>query len=307
VNILTVGSVALDSIETPAGTVTDVLGGSAVYFSIAASYFTKVNLVAVAGKDFPDKHINLLREKKIGIEGLEIDNRGETFRWKGKYGENLNEALTLETNLNVFENFIPKIPSSYNDAKNLFLGNIDPDLQLHVLEQVKSPAVIGLDTMNFWINGKNNALKKVIRKVHIVLLNDKESKLLAEKNNILEAAKEILSMGPQYVVIKRGEYGAVLISKNSRFWAPAYPVDIVIDPTGAGDSFAGGFMGCIAWKNKLEDEILRQAVICGTVMASFAVEDFSIRKTSQLNNEDIRKRYREIRTITDFKTPDEFA
>lgn len=306
-SILTVGSVALDSIETPEGIVNESLGGSAVYFSVAASYFTKVNIVAVAGNDFPDEYINVLRKNNIGLEGLEIDKSGKTFHWKGKYGANLNEAITLETNLNVFENFTPKIPASYHDLKNLFLGNIDPDLQGKVLDQLDSPKVIGLDTMNFWINGKNDSLKKVIRKINIIFLNDTESKMLAVKSNMFEAAKEILSLGPKYVVVKRGEYGATLFSSNSIFWAPAYPVNKVVDPTGAGDSFAGGFMGCIARYGKLDDTTLRQAVISGTVMASFAVEDFSVKRTAALNIDEIKMRHKSLKSITDFTIPDDFS
>lgn len=305
-SIITVGSVALDSIKTPAGSVKNALGGSAVYFSTAASYFTDVKLVAVAGNDFPIKHIELLKSKNIDLEGLEIIKGGKTFRWEGEYGENLNEAITLETHLNVFEKFKPSIPESYKKCRCLFLGNIDPELQLQVLEKINNAKIIAIDTMNFWITGKNKMLKKVIKKVDILLINDTESQMLSGKDNLSDAAESILSMGPKYVVIKRGEYGALLFSKNRTFWVPAVPLKKVVDPTGAGDSFAGGFVGYLASRNKINDKTLNEATVSGTVMASFAVQDFSIGKTANLKLGEIKKQFHILKELTHFEIPDEF-
>jgi len=305
-SIVTVGSVALDSVKTPERSVENALGGSAVYFSVAASYFTKVKLVAVAGSDFPQEHIELLKSKNIDLEGLEIKSDGNTFRWKGEYGENLNEAITLETHLNVFEEFVPSIPESYSDCNCLFLGNIDPELQLRVLEKTGNGKFIALDTMNFWITGKNDMLKKVIGKINALLINDTESKMLSGKNNITDAAESIINMGPQYVVIKRGEYGALLFSKDKQFFVPAVPLKKVSDPTGAGDSFAGGFVGYIASKDKIDNKTLNEAVVAGTVMASFAVQDFSIEKTANLNKEEIKKQFHTLKDLTHFEVPDKF-
>ena len=299
-SLLVVGSVAFDSVKTPFGEAADILGGSATYFSTAASYFTDVNLVAVVGEDFPSQHMNFLKSRGVNIDGLERQ-AGKTFRWKGEYGFQLNEAHTLETHLNVFQNFKPALPASYKGAEGVFLANIDPELQLDVLKQVKSPKIIACDTMNFWISGKREALLKTLKHVAILIINDGEARQLAQEANLVKAAKIIRSYGPKHLIVKRGEYGSLMFNSQSTFAAPAYPLENVFDPTGAGDSFAGGFMGYLLNTGNFSEENMRQAVIFGSVMASFVVEDFSLNRIKALDYEEILNRYREFKQLTHFE------
>ena len=301
-SLLVVGSVAFDSVKTPFGVRDDILGGSATYFSTAASYFTDVSLVAVVGEDFPEHHINFLKSRGINVEGLERQD-GKTFRWKGEYGYQLNEAHTLETHLNVFETFKPALPASYRDAEVVFLANIDPELQLEVLRQVNSPQIRACDTMNFWISGKRETLLKTLGEVDILIINDGEARQLAMEANLVKAAGIIRSYGPKHIIVKRGEYGALMFNSKSIFAAPAYPLENVFDPTGAGDSFAGGFLGYLASTRNFSEASMRQAVVFGSVMASFVVEDFSLNRIRALDYEEILNRYTEFKRLTHFEDP----
>ena len=299
-SLLVVGSIAFDSVKTPFGKVEEAIGGSAVYFSLSAGFFNDINLVAVAGKDFPEHEIAFLNTRNVDTQGLQrVD--GKTFRWKGEYSFELNEAHTLETHLNVFENFTPEIPDSYRDAEYVFLANIDPELQWSVLQQVKSPDFVGMDTMNFWIGRKREALMEVLKKVNILTINDGEARQLTEEANLVKAARKILSYGPKILIIKRGEYGALMFNGASIFSAPAYPLETVFDPTGAGDSFAGGFMGYLSNVQNVNEETLRRAMIFGSVMASFNVEDFSINRLRSLKYKEIEQRFRMFKDLTHFE------
>jgi sugar/nucleoside kinase (ribokinase family) len=300
IDILVVGSVAFDSVETPFGKVEDVLGGSAIYFSVAASFFSKVGMVAVVGEDFPSLYLEFLKEKNIDIGGLK-KVKGSTFRWKGKYGFDLNEALTLDTKLNVFQDFRPEIPERYRDAEYVFLANIDPELQLRVLDQVENPKLVALDTMNFWIEGKPDKLKEAVSRVGIFVINEAEAREFMQEPNLVKAAKKILSLGPKTLIVKRGEYGALMFHGDSVFSAPAYPLEFIYDPTGAGDSFAGGFMGYLANTRNAEDGVIRQAMIFGSVMASFNVEDFSLNRMKYLTYPEIERRFREFKKLCTFE------
>lgn len=299
-SLLVVGSVGFDTVETPFGTAEEVLGGSATYFSTAASYFTEVRLIAVVGEDFPEDHVNLLSTRNIDIRGL-ARAKGKTFRWKGRYGYELNEAHTLETQLNVFESFDPIVPEDYRDSKIVFLANIDPELQIKVLRQMKNPELIACDTMNYWIEGKYDALKMVLKEVNILLINDGEARELAREPNLVKAAQKISSFGPKTLIIKRGEYGALMFNGNSMFLAPAYPLETVFDPTGAGDSFAGGFLGYLSNTNNFSESSMRQAIIFGSVMASYNVEDFSLNRISGLEYREIEERFTEFKRLTFFE------
>lgn len=298
-SIVVVGSVALDSVKTPQGAVEDSLGGSATYFSVSASYFSPVRLVAVVGDDFPEAHVKLLKKHKVDVSGLQRVP-GKTFRWKGHYLNDLNAAETLDTQLNVFASFSPELPKAYRDSEYVFLANIDPELQLEVLSQIKKPKLVACDTMNFWITGKSKALKKTIRHVDILVINEAEAKQFAEEDNLVKAARRICSWGPDSLVIKRGEFGALLFSGGKIFAAPALPLEKIVDPTGAGDTFAGGFMGYLAQSGRINERELRRAVIMGSVMASFNVEDFSLRRLDRLNKADIRSRYGSFKDLTQF-------
>ena len=300
IDILVVGSVAFDSVETPFGKVEEVLGGSAIYFSVAASFFSKVGMVAVVGDDFPSLYLEFLKEKNIDIGGLK-KVKGSTFRWKGKYGFDLNEALTLDTRLNVFQDFRPEIPERYRDAEYVFLANIDPELQLRVLDQVENPKLVALDTMNFWIEGKPDKLKEAVGRVDIFVINEAEAREFMQEPNLVKAAKKILSLGPKTLIVKRGEYGALMFHGDSVFSAPAYPLEFIYDPTGAGDSFAGGFMGYLANTRNAEDGVIRQAMIFGSVMASFNVEDFSLNRMKYLTYPEIERRFREFKKLCTFE------
>ncbi|MCZ6671149.1 MAG: PfkB family carbohydrate kinase [Acidobacteria bacterium] len=295
--LLVVGSVALDTVETPFGRKEEVLGGSASYFSLAASYFHPVRVVAIVGTDFGPTHRKPFRDRPIDLEGLVVAS-GKTFRWGGVYGQDPNERETLFTELNVFEHFRPELPPGYRDSQFIFLGNIDPALQSIVLDQVPDRRFVGCDTMNFWIQSQIDSLKKTMARVDALLINDQELYQLAGKRNLLRAAGIVLGSGPRLVVVKRGEFGAVLVSGDQRFLLPALALDKVQDPTGAGDSFAGGFMGHLARTGELGWETFRQAVIWGTVMASFCVESFSVDGLIGLGEETIRKRYQELRDST---------
>lgn len=298
--LLVVGSVAFDSVKTPFGEAEEALGGSATFFSTSASYFTDVSLVAVVGEDFPEKHINFLKMKRIDVRGLERAP-GKTFRWKGSYGYALNEAQTLSTELNVFQNFRPKLPADYMKSNAVFLANIDPDLQREVLEQVENPAVVAADTMNFWIEGKRDSLLKTLKRVNILLINDSEARQLTGEFNLVKAAKAIFSYGPHTVVIKRGEYGVLMFHGKGVFAAPAFPLENVFDPTGAGDTFAGGFMGYLSNIMDFSEANMRKAIIMGSVMASFNVEDFSLNRIRNLEYSEIESRYREFKRLAHFE------
>lgn len=299
-SLLVVGSVAFDSVKTPFGEVKDVLGGSATYFSTAASYFTDVHLVAVIGEDFPDEHVEFLSHRGIDLEGL-VRQAGQTFRWRGEYSYQLNEAKTLETQLNVFESFHPTLPGSYRDLPFVFLANIDPTLQLDVLKQVNSPKLVACDTMNFWIEGKRDALIKILGEVDILIVNDGEARELAQEVNLVKVAKKILSYGPGTLVVKQGEYGALMFTEHRVFSAPAYPLEEIFDPTGAGDSFAGGFMGYLSKCGEVNDTNIRKAVIYGSTMASFNVEAFSLDRMRALTQEEIASRYQAFKELTFFE------
>jgi sugar/nucleoside kinase (ribokinase family) len=289
--ILTVGSMAFDSVQTPSGNADKVLGGSVNYFSVAASFFAPVQILGVVGQDFPTDHLKWLATRKIDTTGVEIVP-GETFHWVGSYNENMNEAKTLATALNVFEKFDPKLSEKHREADFVFLANIDPVLQTSVLNQVKSPRLVAADSMNFWITGKPDALKETLKRVDILSINETEAFLLSGEKNLNKAVTKIRAMGPSVIVVKRGEYGAMLFTPRSIFLAPAFPVDRVIDPTGAGDSFAGAFMGYLAEQGAdremsrndpvAYDRILRRAVLAGCTMASFTVQDFSLHRLMRL-------------------------
>ncbi len=301
-DLLVVGSVALDSVKTPFGEKERILGGSATHFSVSASLFTPVRLVGVVGKDFPEEHLEFLRGRGIDLEGLEVAD-GETFRWVGEYTENLNEAITLETHLNVFADFQPKLPEGYRSSEFVFLANIDPELQLDVLRQVEKPRYVACDTMNFWIEGKPEALWKTLEHVDTLVINDGEARLLAGEENLVKAARSILSQGPKSLIVKRGECGALLFDKEGEFWAPALPLEDLSDPTGAGDSFAGGFMGYLALRGEISHENFRRAIIYGSTMASFNVQAFSLDCLRTLTPKEIEDRARRFKALADFDLP----
>ncbi len=298
--LLVVGSVALDTVKTPFGEGTDILGGSATYFSTSASFFTTVALIAVVGEDFPSQHVAFLKSRGIDLSGLER-RPGATFRWTGEYTHQLNEAHTLDTKLNVFETFRPKIPEAYRSPEVLFLGNIDPELQLDVLQKVERPALVACDTMNFWIHGKREALWKVLERVDVLIINDGEARALGQESNLVKVAKLVLSRGPKHLIVKRGEYGALMFTGSQVFGAPAFPLEDVRDPTGAGDTFAGGFLGYLAATGNRSLEAMKQAIIFGSVMASFTVEAFSLDRLRILDYKEIQARYREFKRLTHFE------
>jgi len=302
-SLLVVGSVAFDSVKTPFGRADKVLGGSATYFSVSASYFTDIRLVAVVGNDFSDDHFSIFQERSIDIEGLE-KREGETFQWEGEYSNNLNEAQTLDTKLNVLADFKPKIPETYLDSEYVFLANIDPDLQRDVLSQVKKPKLVACDTMNYWIEGKLDSLKKTLKLVDLLVINEGEARSLAEEPNLVKASRKILSMGPDRLIVKRGEYGAFMFSNDQSFAIPAFPMENVYDPTGAGDTFGGGLMGYLASVDNITDETLRQGIILGSAMASFNVEDFSLNKLKDLTYTEIEERFRAFKKLTYFEDID---
>lgn len=300
-SLLVVGSLALDTIETPFGKANEALGGSAVYISVAASYFTApIRLVGIVGGDFPQSAIDFLNDRSIDLEGLERIPEGKTFRWSGKYHYDLNVRDTLFTQLNVFEKFDPKIPDSYRRSKYVVLGNIDPVLQRRVLEQIEKPRLVIGDTMNFWIEGKRNELMETLKFLNVLIINDSEARLLAHEPNLIRAAKKIIGFGPKILIIKKGEHGALLVTDNIIFSAPAYPMENIYDPTGAGDTFAGGFIGWLAKSDDVSDENLKKAVIYGSAMASFCVEKFSIEGLKDLTYLKIQDRFRAFKDLSDF-------
>jgi sugar/nucleoside kinase (ribokinase family) len=298
--VLIVGSVALDNVKTPFGEVEDALGGAAVYASIAASYFAPVRLVGVVGEDFPDKHVKFLASRGIDLLGLQ-KRPGRTFRWSGYYEFDLNQAHTLDTQLNVFQHFRPHIPEEYAESEYVFLANIDPELQLQVLDQIKAPRLTVCDTMNFWIQNKRDALLEVLKRVDVAFMNDAEARELCGTFSLVRAGRHIRELGPSIVIVKKGEHGAVMVSDSAYFAAPSYPLEEVKDPTGAGDSFAGGFIGYVAQTGDISEANLRKATICGSALASFNVEDFSLRRLSSLSREEIVARYCEFQQIAHFE------
>jgi sugar/nucleoside kinase (ribokinase family) len=300
VTLLVVGSVAFDSVETPFGKRDRVLGGSANYFSMSASLLAPVQLVGVVGEDFPEDHLAYLGSRKIDTRGVERVP-GQTFHWSGRYGFNLNEAQTLDTKLNVFANFRPKLPEAFRKPDHLFLANIDPELQSLVLDQVARPRLVAMDTMNFWISGKRDALLNVLKRVDMLFVNDSEARQLSGEHNVLKAAAAIRKLGPRVVVIKRGEYGALLMEEGHTFHAPAFPLEDVFDPTGAGDTFAGGVMGALDRWGGYNPNTIRQAMVVGGVMASFVVEDFSFDRIRKVTLADVQQRFSALRKFTDFK------
>ena len=290
--LLVVGSVALDTVQTPFGKVQEALGGSATYFSYAASFFTRVRLVGAVGSDFPEEHLRLLKERGVDLSGLMTSPNGRTFRWTGEYGYDLNEAKTIETQLNVFADFRPALGEDARRAPFVFLANIDPELQWDIVRQMTPrPRLIALDTMNFWIQGKREALLRVLRQVDVITINEAEVRQLAGEPNLIKASRAITAMGPRTVVVKRGEYGALMLTEGSFVVVPAYPPDSVYDPTGAGDTFASGFMGYLAAQESLDVSTVRRAVVYGSVMASFTVEDFSLGRLARLKPPEIAERY----------------
>ena len=298
-SVLVVGSVALDSVETPFGKADEVLGGSANYFSASASHQTQVQLVGVVGSDYPMAKLEPLKARGVDFAGLERAE-GESFRWRGRYRHDLNSAETLETRLGVFSHFEPKIPSQFTDAQYVFLANIDPRLQLKVLKQVKAPRLVACDTMNFWIESRRADLLELLKYVDLITLNDGEARQLTECANLVQAARWILARGPKTVLIKKGEHGAFMFTKDSVFFAPAYPLESVFDPTGAGDSFAGGFMGTLARTGDLSEANMRRAVIVGSAMGSFVVEGFSITRLLEINKADIDRRVADFHRLVSF-------
>src|SRR4051794_33300783 len=299
-SVLVVGSVALDSVETPFGKADDVLGGSATFFSASASLLTEVSVVGVIGSDYPVDKLEPLKKRGVDFSGLERAD-GQSFRWRGRYRHDLNSAETLETHLGVFSRFSPKIPDKLRSSPFVFLANIDPRLQLDVLNQVEKPKLVACDTMNFWIESRRSDLLALLERVDLVTLNDGEARQLTEETNLIKAARWIMKRGPRHVIIKKGEHGAFMFTERSVFFAPAYPLENVFDPTGAGDSFAGGFMGYLARTGRIDDDTMRRAVIYGSAMGSFAVEQFSIQRLMEIDTADIRKRLVEFRRLVAFE------
>jgi sugar/nucleoside kinase (ribokinase family) len=300
-SLLVIGSVAFDSVRTPYGEAREVLGGSAVYCAVAASYFTPVRMVAVVGEDFGEEPLRALADRGIDVSGIEV-RPGKTFRWVGEYSEDLNDRTTLATHLNVFESFEPRVLTQDVGVDHLFLGNIDPDLQRRVLRSVR-PGLAACDTMNFWIESKSDSLKRLLADVDGLIINDAEARMLAGELNTVVAARRLMSFGLRFLVIKRGEYGAALFSGGHYFAVPAYPVERPVDPTGAGDSFAGGFIGHLARTRESTGRAFREAMIYGSVMASFCVEDFSLRRLTALTSETIDTRSRELREFISMDRP----
>ena len=300
-SILVVGTVAFDSIETPFGSAERILGGSASYFALGASFFAPVRIVGVIGEDFPHQYLDLFRQKQIDLEGIKRA-RGDTFHWRGRYHEDINVRDTLELHLNVLSGFVPDLPEQYRDAEYVFLGNIDPLMQLEVLNQIRRMRLVVCDTMDHWIRESLDGLRQVLKRIEMLVINDSEARLLSGHGNIVRAAREILKMGPKVVLVKRGEYGVLQFSDSSIFATPAYPLEEVFDPTGAGDSFAGGFLGQLARSGDLTQQGIRRAIVYGSVVASFTVEDFGVKRLASIALQDIEQRYRSFAQLTDFHT-----
>ena len=300
-SLLVVGSVAFDAVETPFGKREQMLGGSASHFSISASFFTAVAIVAVVGGDFGDQEREVFAQHKIDTTDLEVIPDGKTFRWFGRYEYDLNVAHTLDTHLNVFAGFQPKLSEGSKKSRLVFLGNIQPDLQRGVREQVPDAKLVALDTMNLWIDTTRESLQKTIEVVDLLIVNDAEARQIAEEPNLIKAARKILSWGPQTLIVKRGEYGAAMFTRDEYFAIPAYPLESVFDPTGAGDTFAGGLMGYLASQEKLDEGALRRAMIFGSVMASFNVEEFGTERVQRLTHAEINQRFRDFKRFTHFE------
>ncbi len=298
-SLLVVGSVALDSVETPMESREDILGGSASFFSLISSLITRARLVAVVGEDFPEEHIQTLADRDVDLEGLQRA-AGRTFRWKGRYLPDMVGRETLDTQLNVFETFKPELPESYKDTSYVFLANIDPSLQLLVLEQVTSPKLVATDTMNFWIEGAREALEKVLARTNLLMLNDEECRQLSGKHNLVDGAARIREMGPDAVVVKRGDAGAMLFDEQGIFWTPAFPVTSIVDPTGAGDTFAGGFMSYLDHTDRIDPANMRRAMVYGSTVASFCVEDFSLDRLRTLTKDEVLQRCQKFADLVRF-------
>ena len=301
--VLTVGSVAFDSIRTPFGEVSRVVGGAATFFSIAASFFSDVRLVAVVGEDFGERHAQVFGGRRIDLEGLQRAP-GETFRWKGEYGRDLNARETIYTHLNVFRDFSPRVPERFRSTPIVFLANIHPALQMEVLDQIEEPRFVALDTMNYWIEGAPAELRQVLRRVDAVVINDEEARQLSGRANLVRAVREIRGMGPERVIVKRGEQGVLMTLGDGFFAAPGLPLEDVRDPTGAGDTFAGGFIGHLAGAGDLSDAAVTRAAVCGSAMASLSVEDFGLGRLLSLTDADIRARFDAFRRLTHFDALD---
>lgn len=300
--LLVVGSVALDTIETPFAKVVDAPGGSALYISISASYFTKsIGLVGIVGDDFPSDVIDDLERRGVNLKGLEIISGGKTFRWAGRYHYDMNTRETIYTHLNLFASFNPVIPDEFKSSEYVCLGNIDPSLQMKVLDQVNNPKLVIADTMNFWIERKYDELLETLKRVNVLIVNDAEARQIAREPNLIKAGKKILKLGPEVVIIKKGEHGAVLMIDSVIFSAPAYPIETIQDPTGAGDTFAGGFAGWIAKTDDISEKNLRKAVIYGSAIASFCVEDFGTNRIRNLTWKEIQERFKSFQEITKFE------
>lgn len=299
VDVVVSGTVALDSIRTPFGEVKEVLGGSAVYSSVAAREFARAGIVSVVGKDFPKKYLNFLVTMGIDTAGIDV-KKGDTFRWKGYYEYDMNQAHTLDTKLNVLTTFDPILPDAYRQAKFLFLANTDPEVQMKVYRQMKKPRFVMMDTMNFWIDNTKDALTKMIERVDVVVLNDAEARQYWDTPNLVQAGRSFLEMGLKAVIIKKGEHGALMFTDGACFSAPAYPLEKLVDPTGAGDSFAGGFIGWLARTEDLSPRNMRKAVIFGSAIASFNAEDFSLNKLKKITRDDIFNRYMMFQDIVSF-------
>lgn len=297
-SILVVGSVFFDSIETLHGKADRALGGAATYFAVAASFFAPVRMVAAVGEDFPEEEFAFLSGRGIDLSGLQR-RPGLTGHWAGRYHEDMNQRDTLQLELNVFADFRPQLPASYRDAQYVFLANIDPRLQAMVLDQLPAPGLVGCDTMNHWISGSRSELEQLLSRVHVLVINDEEARLLSGERNVVRAARRLLALGPRRVLIKRGEYGVIQFSANSVFAVPAFPLEEVFDPTGAGDSFAGGFMGELARSRDTSEAGLRRAIVYGSVVASFVVEDFGMNRLRSVTKEEIDYRYRQFIALTD--------
>ncbi|MBI4310030.1 MAG: bifunctional hydroxymethylpyrimidine kinase/phosphomethylpyrimidine kinase [Candidatus Omnitrophica bacterium] len=293
-SLVVLGTVALDHVKTPSGSKKDMLGGSAAHFAMSARLFTDVHMVAVVGKDFPERHLDFLRRKGIDLTSVKIGS-GKTFRWSGEYKKgDLNNALTLATELGVLENYAPEITDHQKHLPNLFLANFDPDLQLKLISQVKSPQLIGLDSMNLWITHKQKSLRRLMKQVHLFVANDAEARALTEEGNLIMAAQKLLTMGPKMVVIKKGEHGVLFCSKKFKFCFPAYPIDKVVDPTGAGDTFAGGLMGYLSKAHKVDEKSLRKALLYATTAASFNVQAFGMGRTAPLTMREVEERMKHL-------------
>ncbi|HEX38137.1 MAG TPA: sugar kinase [Candidatus Cloacimonetes bacterium] len=299
-SLLIVGTIGLDSIENPHGKVHEVLGGSAVYASVAASFlYDNVSIIGVVGEDFPSEHIMLLKSRGVNTDSLHFA-KGKTFRWKGRYN-NLNQAITLDTQLNVFQNFNPKIPEDLQESPFVLLGNIDPEIQLNVIRQIKKPKLIAADTMNYWIIKKFDQLIEMMMHIDLLFINDEEIKLLTQKHYLYDASQKALEYGPSVIVVKKGEHGVMVVKKDFYFFAPGYPLERVIDTTGAGDCFSGGFMGYIASKGTITETILKQAAIMGTISSAFNVEGFSVDSLKNISKEKIQARFRDLKKFTQFE------